>query len=54
MRRYYWSQSAVAQRLRARQRSMIWSNDQPTDEAKERMKKWNEYLTELRNGAIQH
>ena len=54
MRRYYKSQSALAQRLRRRKRSALWSNDQPTDEAKERMKRWNEYLTELRNGEIQY
>ena len=30
-------------------RSWTWNNDQPTDGAKERMKRWNEYLTELRN-----
>ena len=51
MRRYYKSQTYAAQLIRKRMRSWTWSNDQPTDKAKERMKKWNEYLTELRDGA---
>ena len=54
MRKYYKSQTYQAQLIRKRMLSWTWSNDQPTDKAKERMKKWNDYLTELRNEAIQH
>lgn len=54
MRKKYKSQTYQAELIRQRMRSVLWSNDQPTDEAKERMKKWNEYLKELRHEAIQH
>lgn len=50
MKKRYKSQTPLARKLRARRKSMLWSNDQPSDEAKARMKKWNEYLTELRHG----